>query len=141
MTAFFNHVLLRMLKLDSASSKAAQITERQHKALVFIKGAPASDEDGWVPLRYVRQSLLADKATAGQLVERLRKKNLVMVRRPRENAPAHVKLTRRGEKTLADVAIRNRAALAELAAGIDPASLPTMLDFMLRYVGVEEQNE
>lgn len=134
MNAFVNYMLERIVKLDARSAKEARITERQHKVLLFVKGAPVADADGWVPLPFLRGCLLADTATAAQLVGRMRVKGLVSVKRPRRNGPAFVRLTPAGEATLSEVARRNAEALKDLAAEVGAEKMPAVFAHMVQYL-------
>lgn len=134
MNAFVNYLLERILKLDARSAADAGITERQHKALLFIRGAPVADDEGWVPLPFIRGCLLADIATASQLIGRMRAKGLVAAKRPIRNGPAYVRLTLAGERALTKVAVRNAAALKRLSDELGPTKLPKVLDHILNYL-------
>ncbi|MFA5889909.1 MAG: MarR family winged helix-turn-helix transcriptional regulator [Actinomycetota bacterium] len=135
LNALLNHLLLRILRLESHSAGEVDVTERQHKALLFIKGAPSAPKDGWVPLQMLRRYLLADNATAAQLVGRLRDKGLVAVKRPARNGPAFVRLTPAGKAALAKISTLNRNALRELSAEIGPGMMPALVGHITRYLG------
>lgn len=137
MKAFVNHLLLRVIRLDAASSRAAKITERQHKALLFIKGAPSRDPEGWVPLQILRACLLADNAAAAQLIGRLARKHLVETKRPTRNGPLFVRLSTSGESVLADIAERNQRALGDLARDFGPENAPALIGWVIRYLSAE----
>lgn len=134
MNALLNHLLLRILRLESRTAAEVHVTERQHKALLFIKGAPSAPSDGWVPLQMLRRALLADNATAAQLIGRLKDKGLVAVKRPARNGPAFVRLTSAGEAALGKISILNRNALRELGAEIGPDMVPALFGHITRYL-------
>lgn len=129
---------MAILKVAAGSARSFGLTHRQHQALLFLRGSREKDRAGWLPLHKLRRYLVADKATAGQLVARLERLGLVETKRKSQEAPVLVRLTPQGSQLLEEIAQENQRSLRKLAREFDPRHVSTVLDHVLRYIGVEE---
>ena len=114
--AEFRYQLRRFLRISEEAARMAGLEPRHHQLMLAVKGAGLEED---ARIGYLAEQLQVRHHSAVELVDRLAEKGLVQRARGRyDRREVHVRLTARGERTLAALTMHTRAELRSAAPAL-----------------------
>ncbi len=114
--AAFRFALRKFLRFTEEAAQAVGVTPRQHQALLAIKGYPGREK---ISVGELAERLQVQHHSAVGLADRLVAEKLIK-REPstEDRRQVHLRLTARGEKTLAQVTLTARSELLRVGPNL-----------------------
>jgi DNA-binding MarR family transcriptional regulator len=114
--AEFRYQIRRFLRFSEEVAREAELEPRQHQLMLAVKGADLGEAPH---IGYLAEKLQVRHHSAVELVDRLAKRGLVQRIRDRlDRREVHVRLTARGERTLAALTLHTSAELRSAAPAL-----------------------
>jgi DNA-binding MarR family transcriptional regulator len=127
--AEFRYQIRRFVRFSEQAAREAGIEPQHHQLMLALKGAP----DGVEPcIGYLANRMQIRHHSAVELVDRLVKRGLIQRSRSEEDRrEVHVKLSKRGERTLRELTLHTREELRSAS----PALVETLKKMMVTLHG------
>ena len=114
--AEFRYQIRRFLRFSEEAAREAGLEPRQHQLMLAVKGASLREAPH---IGYLAEKLQVRHHSAVELVDRLAKRGLVQrIRGGLDRREVHVRLTARGERTLAALTLHTSAELRSAAPAL-----------------------
>jgi DNA-binding MarR family transcriptional regulator len=114
--AEFRYQIRKFLRISEEAARRAGLEPRHHQLMLAVKGAGLEED---TRIGYLAEQLQVRHHSAVELVDRLAEKGLVQRARGRfDRREVHVRLTARGERTLAALTLHTRAELRSAAPAL-----------------------
>jgi len=127
--AEFRYQIRRFVRFSEQAAREAGIEPQQHQLMLALKGA----RDGSEPcIGYLANRMQIRHHSAVELVNRLVKRGLIQrSRSEKDRREVHVKLSKRGERTLRELTLHTREELRSAS----PALVETLKKMMVTLHG------